>query len=110
VFSSMPTNHRFLAIALIGTMAAFAMTRLKTQIGRIIDRFIIVKPTCVLYGGSSHCMLQTRSRKPSLARLVDLPLEVLVEILVLLEWKDVLRVRQVRIYFIQILVLMRLVY
>ena len=77
-------------------MAAFAMTRLKMQIGRITDGFIIVSPTCVLYS-ASHPILQTRSRKPSLVKLVDLPNEVLVEILVLLEWKDILRVRQVRL-------------
>jgi hypothetical protein len=34
-----------------------------------------------------------------LAKLVDLPLEVLVGILVLLEWQDILRVRQVVLYF-----------
>jgi len=42
-------------------------------------------------------MLQTQSRKVLLANLVDLPLEVLVEILSLVEWKDILRIRQVRL-------------
>ena len=39
---------------------------------------------------------------------MGLPLEVLVEILVLLEWKDILRIRQARLYFTQIYFFMRI--
>jgi hypothetical protein len=45
-----------------------------------------------------------------LATLVDLPLETLVEILVLLELRDVLCLRQVRLHSIQFFVLMQLFY
>jgi hypothetical protein len=42
-------------------------------------------------------MLQTRSRKPSLGKLVDLPREVFVEILLPLEWKDFLRAYMMKV-------------
>lgn len=52
---SMPTNRHFLAI-LLGTMAVFAMTRLRTEMGSITNRFFVsLESYCTTIHLTSYC-------------------------------------------------------
>lgn len=93
----MPTGMSRCFLVIMGGVLLWtvATPRLKMRIFHQPTQYVIVSSSWNLTINMLSSFHQTRLRKVSLVRLVDLPLEILVDILSLLEWKDILCVRQV---------------